>query len=470
MNSPPRGNYLAPKARIRAQYGPQAEETRPMSDIALSAVETASPEEVRALQDGKLRVQMAYLKAHSPFAAAKLAEAGAAFEDIRSVDDLAGLPFTTKQELRDSQRLHPPFGNHAAVDRERIVRVHASSGTTGVPSYIPVTARDSALWREAIRRVFWCQGVRADSTVAMGFSIGFFVGGIPLAQGIESLGATFLPIGAGASDRLLDSIALLGADVLACTPSYALYLAEAARERGIDVADLPVKRLTVGAEPGGGVPEIRRHIEETWQATVTESVGNGDVVPVYAAESDLRDGCHFLTPDMAIMEIVDPDTGDVLPIDADEIEGEMVFTHIDREAAALLRFRSGDRVVVRNAPCDNGRTGPRIRVVGRTDDLLILRGVNVWPSAIQDIVTGFRPDTTGALRIVLPRPGPAVDPPLRIEVEHGEGAGDPEGLARALEGTLRDKLIFTARVEPVPPGTIPRSTMKTRLVHIADEC
>ena len=139
-----------------------------MNDIALSPVETASADEVRALQDRKLRRQMAYLKAHSPFAAAKLAQAGAGFEDIRSVDDLAGLPFTTKQELRDSQRLHPPFGSHAAATREQIVRVHASSGTTGVPSYIPVTAHDSALWREAIRRVFRCQGVRPDSTVAMG--------------------------------------------------------------------------------------------------------------------------------------------------------------------------------------------------------------------------------------------------------------------------------------------------------------
>ncbi|MDE0176893.1 MAG: hypothetical protein OYH76_11545 [Defluviicoccus sp.] len=439
-----------------------------MNDIALSPVETASADEVRALQDRKLRRQMAYLKARSPFAAAKLAEAGAAFEDIRSVDDLAGLPFTTKQELRDSQRRHPPFGSHAAAIRERIVRVHASSGTTGVPSYIPVTAHDSALWREAIRRVFRCQGVRPDSTVAMGFSIGFFVGGIPLAQGIEDLGATFLPIGAGATDRLLDSIALMEADTLACTPSYALYLAEAARERGIDVAELPVTRLTVGAEPGGGIPAIRRQIEETWRATVTESVGNGDVVPVYAAESDVRDGCHFLTPDMVVMEIVDPDTGEVLPLEGDGVEGEMTFTHIDREAAPLLRFRSGDRVTVRTGRCDNGRTGPRIRVVGRTDDLLILRGVNVWPSAIQDVVAGFRPDTTGALRIVLPRPGPAADPPLHIRVEHGADARDLPALARALETALREKLIFTARVEPVPPGTLPRSTMKTRLVEVRE--
>ena len=260
----------------------------------------------------------------------------------------------------------------------------------------------------------------------------------------------------------------MGADVLACTPSYALYLAEAARSRGIDVAELSVKRLTVGAEPGGGVPEIRRHLEETWQATVTESVGNGDVVPVYAAESDMQDGCHFLVPDMVIMEIVDPDSGSVLSMESDELEGEMVFTHIDREAAPLLRFRSHDRVVVKNTPCANGRTGPRVRVVGRTDDLLILRGVNVWPSAIQDVVTGFRPDTTGAVRIMLPQSGPMVEPPLHILVEHGERAGDLQSLAAALEKTLRDRLIFTARVELVPPGTIPRSSMKTRLVHVGD--
>ena len=436
--------------------------------VALSAVETASPDEVRALQDEKLRAQMAYLKAHSPFVAEKLSRAGAAFEEIRSVDDLAGLPFTTKQELRASQHAHPPLGNHAAAARERIVRIHASSGTTGAPSYVPVTAHDSALWREAVRRVFWCQGVRPESTVAMGFSIGFFVGGIPVAQGVEDLGATFLPIGAGETDRLLDTIARMEADVLACTPSYARYLAEAARSRGVDVAELGVKRLTVGAEPGGGVPEIRRHLEETWQAAVTESVGNADVVPVYSAESDLQDGCHFLTPDMVVMEIVDPDSGSALSMESEELEGEMVFTHIDREAAPLLRFRSGDRVVVKTTPCANGRTGPRIRVVGRTDDLLILRGVNVWPSAIQDIVTGFRPDTTGALRILLPGRGPTVEPPLRIQVEHGERAGDLERLANALEKTLRDKLIFTARIELVPPGTIPRSTMKTRLVQVGD--
>lgn len=441
-----------------------------MDKQTLDPIETASGDEIRALQDAKLTAQMAYLKESAPFYAEKFRQAGANFEDIRSVDDLAQLPFTTKQELRDSQTNHPPFGNHVAARRNDIVRVHASSGTTGTPSYIPVTAQDSQNWRRAVQRAFWCQGLRPSSTFAMGFGIGFFVGGIPLAQGVEDIGATFLPIGTGATDRLLDSIPRMGADVLACTPSYAIFLAEAAKTKfGIDVKDLGVKRLMVGAEPGGGVPEIRRQIEEAWNATVTEAVGNADVIPLHSAESDLQDGNHFLVPDMLIMEIIDPATGAVLSPDRPELEGEMVFTHIARDAVPLVRFRSHDRVQVKTTPCENGRTGPRIRVVGRTDDLMIVRGVNVWPAAIKDVITAMRPHATGAIRIRLPRPGPMVDPPVHIEVEHGEGAEDLPGLAKTLEKTLREKLIFTSRVELVPPGAIPRSEMKTKLIHIDGE-
>ncbi len=440
---------------------------RAMRNIFVDPIEMASPDEVRARQNEALCRQMSYLRTHSPFISEKFRSVGAAFEDIRTVEDLAALPFTTKQELRTSQKEHPPYGLHVAAKPEQIVRVHASSGTTGTPSWIPVTARDSALWREAVRRVYWCQGVRPDSVFAMGFGIGFFVGGVPVAQGIEDIGATLLPIGTQASDRLLEAMRLMKADILACTPSYAQYLAESAEDRiGHRAADLGVRRLMLGAEPGGGVPAVRRQLEEAWQARVTEAVGNADVCPIYAAESDLQDGCHFLVPDMLIMEIIDPETGQVLSMEHDEIEGEMVFTHINREAAPLVRFRSHDRVIVRNSPCANGRTGPRVRIVGRSDDLLIVRGVNVWPAAVKDVVTGFRPRTTGAMRIILPGPGPAADPPLRIEVEHGESAGELKDLATDLERALRNKLIVTTQVKLVPPGTLPRSSMKTRLVEI----
>lgn len=436
------------------------------SDI-LDPIEIASADEVRSIQNAKLCEQMAYLRSNSPFYSEHLAKAGASLEDIRSVEDLAHLPLTTKQDLRDSQQSYPPFGAHQAADRDAIVRVHASSGTTGVPSLIPVTAKDSAMWKQAVKRAYWCQGLRPTSTFAMGFGIGFFVGGVPVAQGVEDIGATFLPIGTGATDRLLDSISRMGADVLACTPSYAIFLAETAKERfGLDVSELGIKRVMVGAEPGGGVPEIRRQIEEAWNATVTESVGNGDVCPIHSAETQYKEGNHFLIPDMVIMEIINPKTGEVLSTDAPEIEGEMVFTHISREAVPLLRFRSYDHVIVRNGPCAQGRTGPRIRVIGRTDDLLILRGVNVWPSAIKDVITSMRPATTGALRILLPKPGPMVDPPLRIEVEHGHQPTNIVALEEFIEKTLREKLIFTAKVSVVPPGTVERFEMKTKLIFV----
>ena len=442
--------------------------THLMSRSFFSRIEVASSEELRSLQNTKLRNQMIYLEGASPFYREKLRQAGASFDDIQSVDDLASLPFTTKEELRRSQQSYPPYGSHVAAPRRDIVRVHASSGTTGTPSFIPVTAHDSALWREAIKRAFWCQGVRPESVVAMGFSIGFFVGGIPLAQGIEEIGATFLPVGTGATERLLEVITSMQADGLACTPSYALYLAETARDRmSIDVAELGVRRLMVGAEPGGGEPHTRRQIEELWNATVTEAVGNADVIPIHSAESDLQGGCHFLVPDMMVMEIVDPDTGHVQSLDSGELEGEMVFTHIDRQAVPLLRFRTGDRVLAKTGPCANGRTGPRIRVIGRTDDLLILRGVNVWPSAVRDVIAGFRPATTGAVRILLPSPGPTADPPLHIRVEHGEGR-DISGLDRILEHALKEKLVFSARIELVPPGTLPRSEMKAKLVQVEE--
>jgi phenylacetate-CoA ligase len=441
-----------------------------MTPDILNPIEVASADQVRNIQNVKLREQLAYLEKSSPFYVKLLAKAGADIKDIKTVDDLAGLPFTTKEDLRESQWLNPPFGDHLAAQRADIVRVHASSGTTGVPSYIPVTAKDSALWREAVKRAYWCQGLRPTSTFAMGFGIGFFVGGIPLAQGVEDLGATFLPIGTGATERLLDSIPRMDADVLACTPSYAIFLAETAKSKyGIDVSELGIKRVMVGAEPGGGVPEIRRQIEEAWGATVTESVGNADVCPIHSAETHYQEGNHFLIPDMVIMEIIDPDSGKVLALDAPDVEGEMVFTHITREAVPLLRFRSSDRVQVRNGPCANGRTGPRIRVIGRTDDLLILRGVNVWPSAIKDVITSMRPATSGAMKILLPTPGPMVDSPLKIEVEQGEQTSDTLALGKKIENALREKLIFTASVTIVPPGSIERFEMKTKLIYIEGE-
>ena len=432
-----------------------------------AAVETMTADQVTAMQSGRLRTQLEYLKANSPFHARKLAEAGAEPDDIRSVADLAGLPFTEKSELRESQARHPPLGEHAAAAMDDVVRVHASSGTTGTPSFIGITDYDKRRWTECIARSYWAQGLRPDSVFAMGLSIGFFVGGLPVAAAVEAVGATLLPIGVGASDRLIASIRSMNADVLATTPSYAIYLAELAREElGVDASRLGIRHVMVGAEPGGGVPEIRKQIEEAWNARCTEAIGIADLITIHSAECDAQDGCHFMVPDYMVMEIVDPDTGRVIPLDEAEHEGELVFTHLDRQCNPMLRFRTRDRVVVRTSACPCGRTGPRLRCIGRTDDMLIVRGVNVWPSAVKDVVTGFRPKVSGEVLITVDGAGPTVDPPLRVKVEMGIGSSDdPDGLAARIEQALRAKLIVSAKVELVPRGVLPRTQMKAKLVE-----
>lgn len=429
-------------------------------------IETMPLKQIQELQERKLRKQLVYTYQNSAFYRQKFDQAGLHPEDIRTIEDMAKLPFTTKEELRDSQVEHPPLGLHAAVPLSRVIRIHASSGTTGRPSYVGITKHDRDTWIESVARVYWAEGVRPDSVVVMGFGIGFFVGGLPLHNAIEEIGATFIPVGTGASDRLITSIQNLNASQLTCTPSYATYLAEYVRNKfSVEPNTLGIRRVQLGAEPGGGVPSVRKRIEEDWGAIVTEGIGNADVMPVYAAECDARSGMHYLTPDFAIAEIIDPETGQTLPLDQPEVQGELVFTHIDRECVPLVRFRTRDRVIVWTDPCSCGRTGMRIRCIGRTDDLLILRGVNVWPSAIKDVIMSLRPHTTGEMQIQLTEPGPSVEPPLPIRVEYGSDVENLQSLKQDIEAALHEKLIFTASVELVPPSTLPRYEMKAQLLR-----
>ena len=429
-------------------------------------LETMSADETVAMQLGKLGHQLKYIHSSSSFHAKKLASVGALPDDIASLDALAELPFTEKSELRTSQADCPPLGHHAAATMEQVVRVHASSGTTGTPSFIGITQFDKQRWIECIARSYWAQGLRPDSVFAMGMSIGFFVGGLPVSNVVEEIGATLLPIGTGASDRLIDSIQSMGATVLATTPSYATYLAEIAQDQlGVDPAELGIKNVMVGAEPGGGIPAVRALIERQWNAKCTEAIGNADVITIHSSECEQQDGCHFMVPDYMIMEIIDPETGLVLSLDAPQVEGEMVFTHLDRQCNPMLRFRTRDRVVINTTLCACGRTGPRLRCIGRSDDMLIMRGVNVWPSAIKDVIMSFKPEINGEMLISLDSPGPQVDPPLLIKVEAAEGTQHSEDLASRIEHALRAKLIFTANVQLVAHGTIPRTEMKAKLIE-----
>lgn len=428
-------------------------------------IETMPPGGVAAMQEEKLQRQLAYVVERSPFYARKFKEAGFDAGSVKRVEDLANAPITEKEELRDSQISSPPLGDHAAAELADVIRIHSSSGTTGRPSYVGITRRDRDVWTETVSRVYYCEGVRQEDVVIHGFGLGFFVGGLPLKDAIENIGATFIPIGTGASDRLVTSIRDLGGTVLTCTPSYAMYLAEYVRETyQMEPTELGLRRILLGAEPGGGIPAVRRQIADEFGAFVTEGLGNADLIPVYAANCDQLDGNHFLAPDFMIVEVIDPDTHEVLGF-GDGVEGELVATHIERECVPLVRFRVRDRVVVDSSPCPCGRTGPRLRCVGRTDDMLIVAGVNVWPSAIKEVVTNLHPRTTGALQILLSAPGPKVESPLPIHVEYGPEATDLDELKREIEGLIRDKLIVKTAIELVPPETLPRFEMKAQLIR-----
>lgn len=428
-------------------------------------IETMPWLEVEAMQGELLQRQLAYVHERSPFYEAKWKEAGFDQTKAHSLDDLKEAPFTTKQELRDSQIATPPLGDHAAVDLVDVIRIHSSSGTTGRPSYVGVTRADHEVWTETISRVYYCEGVRPEDVLIHGFGLGFFVGGLPLAHAVENIGATFVPIGTGASDRLVTSIQNLGGTILTCTPSYANYLAEHLREKfEMEPSELGLKRILLGAEPGGGIPAVRQRLADDYGAWVTEGLGNADLIPVYGANCDELDGNHFLAPDFMALEVVDPETGESLALE-DGVEGELVATHLKRECVPLVRFRVGDRVVVKSSPCACGRTAPRMTCIGRVDDMLIVAGVNVWPSAVKDVITDLYPRTTGAMEILLEAEPPRVEPPLRIQAEYGPEATDLDALKREIEGILREKLIVKTDVELVPPETLPRFEMKAKLIR-----
>lgn len=429
------------------------------------AVETMPRELLREVQLARLLDQLDYLRKHSEFYRQKWERAGFDPGSVASLDDLAAAPFTTKEDLRDSQEAAPPLGLHAAVPMDQVVRVHSSSGTTGRPSYVGITRRDQRDWTEVISRVLYSEGMRPEDVVIHGFGLGFFVGGLPLKDATENIGATFVPIGTGATERLVTSVRDLGATVLMSTPSFASYLAEYCRERlDIDPAELGLRKLLLGAEPGAGIPAVREQLEADYGARVSDGLGNADLFPIYAATCPYRGGLHMLAQDMMLMELVDPQTDAPVAWESGA-EGELVATHLRRECVPLVRFRVKDRIVVDSSECPCGRTSPRFRCIGRTDDMLIVAGVNVWPSAVKDVVSSMQPRTTGAMQIVVPGDGPRVDPPLHVQVEYGPDEEDLDGLQADIQRDLREKLIVKAAVELVPPNALPRWEMKAQLVR-----
>ncbi len=427
-------------------------------------VETRAPQEQHRIDSEQYRQQVEYLLAHSSFYRERLGAAG--FRNIADVGPLDGierLPFTEKDDLRRTQADLPPFGAHLACDARNLVRVYSTSGTTGVPCYIGLTPNDLDMYATNVARGYTAAGFRKHQRIAVGFNAGPFVAGA-VYYGFDKIGCNVIPVGTGNTERLVNAIQKLGATGISCTPSYGLYMIDWCRERGIDTRALGLRNMITAAEPGGGDPMIRERIETAFGCVVRESMGIGDISLSVWAEDDDGRGMNLAARGFVHVELIDPASGQTIPWEH-EAQGELVYTALRRESMPLLRFRSRDHVVVNMQRNPTGRTGPRIRCIGRTDDMLIVRGVNFYPTAIRGILHDFRPDVGETFRVRPRVPGVSQPPPLPIVVELGANtAVEPEGLRDRIAAQIKTRLQFSADVRLVPYGTLPRDTYKAKLV------
>jgi phenylacetate-CoA ligase len=427
-------------------------------------VESRAWDEQRALDSASYHDQLAYLLERSEFFRAKLASAGlASAEEAGGLDAIAQLPLTEKHELKETATADNPFGTHLCARTSEIVRIYSTSGTTGTPSYIPLTAGDLENWVAGSARSYAASGISAGDRIVSTYNAGPFVAGAALAS-FDRVGLCHIPVGVGNTERLVKAIELLRPEAAALTPSYAAHLVEWAAERDLDLRGSSVQRLLVAGEPGGGEPAFRAQLEQGWGARVTEAMGIGDIGISLWGECEEQDGMHLGARGFVHPELIDPDTGAALEL-ADGARGELLLTHLRHRAAPLLRFRTRDHVEIRTSPCACGRTGPRVRCIGRTDDMLIVRGVNVFPSAVREVVGGFAPAVSGHIRVKPDAVGVKQEPPLPVVVELAKGAEPAAELEESIRERLRSVLVVQTRVELVPWGSLARSEYKSTLVE-----
>jgi len=420
--------------------------------------EVWSREELGKLQLARLQETVARAYGKVPFYKEAFDERGLVPEDIKSLADLSKLPFTTKDDLRR----YYPYGMFAVPMRE-IVRVHSSSGTTGIPTVVGYTRRDLETWNDLVARIISQAGVTADDIVQISFGYGMFTGGFGLHYGMERVGATVIPISAGNTLRQIRTMRDFGTTALVSTPSYALHMAEVALENGIDPKrDLNVRVGLFGGE--GSSDWLREEIEERWGMRATDNYGLSEVMgPGIAGECEAAAGMH-ISEDHIIAEVIDPKTGEQLPYGQ---EGELVLTAINKEALPVLRFRTKDLTTLSPEPCACGRTTVRMaRVLGRTDDMMVIRGVNVFPSQIEAALAEI-PEVAPFYQLIVETKNYLDQLTVEVEVpqHYFTGSfGELEALQQKIGGKLQTILGLSAKVLLVEPKTLPRTAGKAKRV------
>ncbi len=419
--------------------------------------ETMPPEEMRQFQLEHLKKTVKWVYEKVPFYRNKFDEQGIKPEDIKTLEDLSRLPFTAKTDLRDNY----PFGL-CAVPLSEVVRIHASSGTTGKPITGPYTANDLEQWTECMARTLYAHGVRSTDICQNAYGMGLFTGGLGIHQGATRIGAAVIPISSGQTERQILVLQDFGVTVLCCTPTYALTIAERAEEMGVKIRDLPLRIGCFGAEPW--TIEMRKEIEHRLGIKAMETYGLTEFGgPGTSYDCIEQNGLH-INEDHFIPEVVDPVTGDVLPLGT---KGELVFTAIQREAMPMIRYRTRDITTLRRDRCECGRTLIKMdKVYGRSDDMLIISGVNVFPSQIESLLLDI-PEIEPQYVIILRKKGYLDQLHVDVEAKRETYEGGPQKIAeveKKVEAKIRGIIGLGVRIRLVPPKAITRSEGKAKRV------
>ena len=422
--------------------------------------ECMSPDERRALQGKRLHKLVEYVYHNVPFYRSKLQEMDVTPDDINTIDDIVKLPFTTKKDLRDNY----PFGLQA-VPQSEIIRVHASSGTTGNPTIVGYTRKDVGVWSECMSRSLTAFGVTRDDIFSVGYGYGLFTGGLGAHYGVEHLGAAVLPASTGSTEKHIRLLCDLGVTGLACTPSYALHLAETMEKLGVGRDRIKLRVGAFGAEPW--TENMRKEIQERLGLKGYNLYGLSEIMgPGVSYECECQNGSH-IADDHFYPEIINPDTLEPQPYGT---SGELVFTTLTKQGMPLLRYRTRDLCTLFDEPCPCGRTSVRMgRIMGRSDDMLIIRGINVFPSQVESVVLSM-PECAPRYLLVVERTGNLDTLTVQVEMRQeyfAQGFDTFEPifkLERELAAKLKSVLSISAKVEIKQPGTLERSEGKSRFV------
>lgn len=420
--------------------------------------ETLPREKLADLQLQKLRAMLDELWGKNAFYTNKMRAAGVEPKDIRSLDDLAHLPMTVKGELMEDQAAHLPFGTNTTYPLEAYVRFHQTSGTMGVPLRVLDTDESWDWWGRCWGHVLSGAGLTASDRIFMAFSFGPFIGFWAAVEGARKISALMVPGGGRDSPQRLELMRDSGATALCCTPTYALRLAEVAREVGFDLRSIPMRSTVHAGEPGANVPATKKRIEEAWNARCYDHAGASEV-GAHSFECEAQPGGTHVIESEFIVEVFDKFTGK--PV-ADGERGELVITNLGRWGWPILRYRTGDVVQLNTAPCACGRTFARFEggILGRADDMFTVRGVNVFPRAVENLVRRY--PEVDEFRVTV-RTVREMDE-MEIEVELADGA-DP-ALVNVMAQTIDSALSFRPTVRLVERGSLPRFELKARRFHI----